>query len=149
MQDIAIQAALKSTKFIARKNPDKPDTMIHRVQFQLQCADFSEEHAEWLGPEAVVLRKQLQSRALKSFDLLINAYQAKMEIAGSKGNATADVFGVSAAAAVVGKEEDEHEELTLTFEATGNAGLLTFLLASLKETVDVDLKSIQLELGGV
>jgi hypothetical protein len=146
MQDITIQACLKSAKFIARKNPDKPDTMIRRVQLQFQCPTFSEGHAEWLGDEAIVLRRQLQSRALKSFDLLINAYRAKLALDGSAGSASGEVTGVSAAASVVGKEEDEHEELTLTFEANIEAKLLSFLGASLKEIVDVDLKAIQLEM---
>lgn len=147
MQDIEIQACLKSAKFAARKNPDKPDTMIRRVQIQFQCADFSEGHAEWLGEEAIILRRQLQSRALKSFDLLINAYHAKMSVDGGMGIAHGEVVGVSASASVVGKEEDEHEELTLTFEANIEAKLLSFIGASLKEIVDVELKAIQLELS--
>jgi hypothetical protein len=145
MQDIKIQACLKSAKFVARKNPDKPDTMIRRVSFQLQCPVFSEGHAEWLGEEAIILRRQLQSRALKSFDLLINAYHAKLEFDGASGSTSGEVCGVSAAAAVIGREEDEHEELTLTFEAHIEAKLLSFIGASLKEFVDVDLKAIQLE----
>lgn len=146
MQDIVIQASLKSAKFTARKHPDKPDTMIRRVQFQLQCADFSHEHAEWLGDSAMVMREKLQSRDLNSFDLPINAYHAKMEASGLRGNATAEVDGVCAVAAVVGQEEKEHEELTLTFEAPCEAALLTFIGSSLKETVEVSLKASQLKL---
>lgn len=147
MQDIVIQAGIKSAKFVARKNPDKPDTMIRRVQFQLQCGEFSHEHAEWLGDSAMVLREKLQSRDLNSFDLPINAYHAKMEVSGLRGNADTEVDGVCAVAAVVGHEEKEHEELTLTFEAPCEATLLTFIGMSLKETVEVSLKSCQLELG--
>jgi hypothetical protein len=149
MQDITIQAALKSAKITARKNPDRPDQMIRRVQIQLQCSDFSEEHAEWLGEEAIVLRRQLQSRALKSFDLLINAYHAQLAFAGARGNAEAEGCGVSACASVVGKEAEEHEELTLTFELVPTATALTFVAASLKEVVDVDIKAMVLELPNV
>lgn len=147
MNDINISASLDAAKFTAHKHPDKPGTMIRRIEFKLVCPDFSVEHAEWLGEEAIDLRKKLQSRTLSSFTLLLGAYHAKLKLSGIHGNAETTVDGIKAVAAVKGKDEDEHEELDLVFEAPVSDRLATFVGASLKETVGCDFAATQLELG--
>jgi hypothetical protein len=49
----------------------------------------------------------------------------------------------------VGKDDDEHEELALTFELVPTATAMTFFAASLKEVVDVDINAMVPELSNV
>jgi hypothetical protein len=144
MQDAKFRAELHSAKFTTRKDDAKK--VIRRVQFALILGDFPVNVAEWLGEEAVSLRLLLQSRSLRKFDLPIDYYFALAALESTSGNADADVAGISAVAAVVGKDEDEHEEITLTFEAFPTAKMLTWIAASLKEWVDVEMVASQREL---
>ena len=144
MQDATFRAELHSAKFVTHKDDAKK--IIRRVHFTLVLSDFPINVAEWLGDEAVSLRLLLQSRSLRKFDQTIDFYFAKAALGSTFGNADADVAGISAVAAVVGKDEDEHEEITLTFEAFPTAKLLTWIAASLKEWVDVEMVASQREL---
>jgi hypothetical protein len=146
MENIAIQASLKSAKLTARKNPDHPDTVIRRVQFSL-TKTFGHEEAEFLGQVGIELLRNLQGRVLNKGEILIDAFHAKAEFVGSRGTATADIDGLVAKAAVVGNEDQEHEEITFDFEAPCEAGLLVFFGLSLKEFIDVDIKGTQQELN--
>lgn len=146
MNDISFQASLKSAKLTARKNPDHPDTIIRRVQFSL-TKDFGHEEAEFLGTVGVELLRNLQGRVLNKGEIPINAFHARAEFQGTRGSATADIDGLVAKAAIVGNEDQEHEEITFDFEAPCEAGLLVFFGVSLKEHIDVDIKRIQQELN--
>ena len=146
MNDTTFSATLKSAKLVARKDPDNPDTVIRRVQFTL-AREFSPGDAEWLGTEAVHMRKLLQQRDLHRFEIEIDAYHAKAAFHGIGGNADIkQLDGVTATAGIVGSEEDEHEEINFTFESFPEAKLLTFLAMAVKERIDCELKVLQLEL---
>jgi hypothetical protein len=147
MQDINISASLESAKFTARHHPDKPDVTIRRLEFKLVCYDFGHELAEWLGPDAIKLRDQLQERTLSQFKMCIGNYHAKVSFSGIHGHAKADIDGIAAVASVKGKEQNEHEELALTFEMPIEAKVLTFIGASFGETIGCDFEAVQLELG--
>ena len=146
MNDIVFSASLKSAKLTARKNPDHPDTVIRRVQFSLSKT-FGHEEAEFLGQVGIELLANLQGRVLNKGEIPINAYHAKAEFAGSRGTATADIDGLVAKAAVVGNEDQEHEEITFEFEAPCEASLLVFFGLSLKEYIECDIKRVQQELN--
>jgi len=146
MNDIQFQASLKSAKLTARKNPDHPDTVIRRVQFSL-TKTFGHEEAEFLGQVGIELLHNLQGRVLNKGEIPINAYHAKAEFTGSRGTATADIDGLVAKAAVVGNEDQEHEEITFDFEAPCESSLLVFFGLSLKEFIDIDLKRSQQEIA--
>jgi hypothetical protein len=147
MNDTTFSATLKAAKLVARKDPDTPNTMIRRVQFQL-TRDFSVEQAEWLGSEATHMRGLLQHRDLRRFELEIDGYHAKASFHGLAGNVDIpQLDGVTAVAGVVGSEEDEHEEVTFTFEAFPEAKLLTFLAMAVKERIECEFAVLQLELA--
>ena len=147
MNDTLFSATLHSAKLVARKDPDKPDTVIRRVQFVL-ARDFSIEQAEWLGAEATHMRELLQHRDLHRFEIEIDGYHAKASFHGLAGNADiAQVDGVKAVAGLVGSEEDEHEEINFTFEAFPEAKLLTFLAMAVKERIDCEFEVLQLDLA--
>jgi hypothetical protein len=144
MKDAGFSAVLKSAKLIARKNPDKPDAIIRRVRFEL-VKGFSVDSAEWLGMVAVQQRLMMVDRDIKKCVIPIDAYHAKVEIAGVGTAGIADCEGVSATATIKGKDDNEHEELTLVFEAFPDAKLVTFLAASLGRQIDCSFKALQLE----
>jgi hypothetical protein len=146
VNDIVFSATLKSAKLTARKNPDHPDTVIRRVQFSLSKT-FGHEEAEFLGQVGIELLENLQGRVLNKGEIPINAYHAKAEFSGSRGSATAEIDGLVVKAAVVGNEDQEHEEITFEFEAPCEASLLVFFGLSLKEYIDCDVKRTQQELN--
>lgn len=145
MNDIQFQAALKSAKLTARKNPDNPNRVIRRVHFSLCRAIFGIVEAEWLGKVGIELLHNLQGRALNKGEIPINGYHAIAEFSGLAGNASANIDGLVAKAAVVGDEDNEHEEITFEFEAPCEAKLLTFFGASIKDHIDCDIKRMQQE----
>ena len=146
MNDTTFSAQLKAAKLTARKDPDSPDTIIRRVQFTL-ARDFSPADAEWIGAEAVHMRKLLQQRDLHRFEVEIDGYHAKASFHGLGGNAdVAQLDGMTAVAGLVGSDEDEHEEINFTFEAFPEAKLLTFLAMAMKGQIDCELKALQLDL---
>jgi hypothetical protein len=136
MKDITFQASLDGAKFIAR---NQEATIVRRVQFKLQRS-FDLEQAEWLDAEP--LRGKLQRGELDAFEIPIDAYHAKASFHGLAGNATAQVDGVSAAAKMSSGDEPR-PMLALTFEAFPDAALLTWLAASVKEHVEVELLALQ------
>jgi hypothetical protein len=136
MNDISFGASLEGAKLIARNVDDK---VIRRVQFKLG-RPFSLEQADWLDAEP--LRAKLQRGELDAFEIPIDAYHAKASFSGTAGNAAAQVDGVSAAAKMSGGD-DPTPLLVLTFEAFPEAALLTWLAASVKEHVDVELLALQ------
>jgi hypothetical protein len=145
VNDAGFSATLKGAKLIARKNPDKPDHELRRVRFEL-VLPFDELTAEWLGETAQGQYDMLTGRAIKRFSMTIDAYHAKADLSGMGGNAEiVDAEGVSATAAVKGRDDKEHEELTLVFEAFPDAKLLTFLAANVGGGIDCNFKALQLE----
>ena len=142
MHDTAFTAMLKTGKLTARAEETKT---IRRVQFSL-VRDFTVADAEWLGTEAIQLRSALKNRTLNRFEIPIDAYHAKASFHGRGGNVDVDVDGITATAAVVGSEENEHEEVSYLFEAFPDAKLLTFLASSLKEHIDCELKRTQVQM---
>jgi len=146
MKDAGFSATLKSAKLTARKNPDKPDAIIRRVRFEL-VKNFEASDAEWMGPTAIDGRKAMQSRDMKKIVLPIDAYHAKATLTGNGTAEIADCAGVTATAAVKGRDESEHEEITFVFEAFPDAKLVTFLAASLGCGVDCTFAALQLEIG--
>ena len=88
------------------------------------------------------MRQKLQRGELDAFEIPIDAYHAKASFHGLSGNATAQVDGVKAAAKMSSGDEPR-PLLTLTFEAFPDAALLTWLAASVKEHVDVELLALQ------
>lgn len=145
MKDAGFAATLKRAQLTARKNPDKPDTVIRRVKFEL-VKSFESSDAEWLGDTAIAGRKSMQARDLKKLVLPIDGYHAKVELAGVGNAEIADCTGVTATAAVKGSDDKEHEDLTLVFEAFPDAALVTFLAASLGCGVDCNFFALQMEL---
>ena len=136
MKDITLTASLDGAKLIAR---NQEATIVRRVQFKLQ-RNFDLEQAEWLDAEP--LRGKLQRGELDAFEIPIDAYHAKASFHGLAGNATAQVDGVSAAAKMSSGDEPR-PMLALTFEAFPDAALLTWLAASVKEHVEVELLALQ------
>ena len=147
MTNIEFQAILKSAKLTARKNPDNPAQILRRVQFSLHRSDFGVEEAEWLGDVGIQLRNNLQGRNLNRGEIPINGFHAIAEFSGMAGRTRANIDGLVAKAAVVGKEDEEHEEITFEFEAPCEGLLLTFFGASLKAVIDCDIRNSQLDLG--
>lgn len=145
MQDIQFGAALKSAKLIARKHPDKPDTIIRRVQFALR-RDFGHEEAEFLGQIGIELLNNLKARNLNKGEIPINGYHAKAKFHGMAGTATAEIDGLVASAVVTGKEDKEYEEITFNFEAPCEGKLLTFFGLSISEFIECDIQRMQQEL---
>ena len=139
MKDISFGASLDGAKLLAHAVDDKT---VRRVQFKLG-RPFSLEQAEWL--EAEPLRQKLQRGELDAFEIPINAFHAKASFSGMAGNASAQVDGVAATAKMSGGE-DPTPMLALTFEAFPEAALLTWLAASVKENVEVELLATQAEL---
>ena len=144
MKDAGFSAVLKSAKLIARKNPDKPDAILRRVRFEL-VLPFGELEAEWLGDAAQQQFDMMVGRAIKRCVIPIDAYHAKTELSGVGNAEILDCEGVQATAAVKGKDDKEHEELTLVFEAFPDAKLVTFLAASLGCEIACSFKALQLE----
>ena len=142
MQDHKFHGSLDGAKLTAR-NEEK--TVVRRVQFKFGC-DFRIEDAEWLGVEA--MRTDLEHGVLDTFDVPIDAFHAKASFSGTKGNAEVQVQGVSATAKMSGGEEPE-PRITITLEAFPDASLLSWLAASIKEYVDVELKALQGELPAI
>ena len=136
MKDITFTGSLDGAKLIAH-NEDK--TVVRRVQFKFG-RDFDVEQAEWLGAES--LRLKLMSGDLDTFEIPITAYFAKAAFSGTKGNAEVQVQGVSAAAKMSGGEEPK-PLITITLEAFPEAALLSWLAASIKEHVEVELMALQ------
>jgi len=136
VKDITLTASLDGAKLIAR---NQEATIVRRVQFKLQRS-FDLEQAEWLDAEP--LRGKLQRGELDAFEIPIDAYHAKASFHGLAGNATAQVDGVKAAAKMSSGDEPK-PLLTLTFEAFPDAALLTWLAASVKEHVEVELLALQ------
>ena len=136
MKDISFGASLDGAKLLAHAVDDKT---VRRVQFKLG-RPFSLEQAEWL--EAEPLRQKLQRGELDAFEIPINAFHAKASFSGMAGNASAQVDGVAATAKMSGGE-DPTPMLALTFEAFPEAALLTWLAASVKENVEVELLALQ------
>jgi hypothetical protein len=146
MKDAGFSATLKSAKLIARKNSDKPDTILRRVKFEL-VKNFEASDAEWLGETAMTGRKAMQARDMKKIVLPIDGYHAKAMLSGIGGNAEiTDCSGVQAAAVVKGKDDDEHEEITYVFEAFPDAGLMTFLAMSVGCGIDCSFAKLQMEI---
>jgi len=143
MYDTAFTAMLKTGKLTARAEETKT---IRRVQFSL-VRDFTVADAEWLGTEAMQLRTSLQNGTLNRFEIPIDAYHAKATFHGRGGNVDIDVDGITATAAVVGSDENEHEEVAYLFEAFPDAKLLTFLASSLKEHIDCEFKRTQTQMN--
>ena len=139
MTDIKLTASLDGVKLLARNVGTKS---VRRAQFKLGRG-FGLEQAEWL--EAVQLREKLQRGELDAFAVPIDAYVARGTFRGLAGNATAEVYGVSAAAKMSGGEDPE-PLLTLTFEAGPDVTLLTWLAANVKEIIDVELLRLQRDL---
>jgi len=145
MRDAGFSATLKNAWLTARTNPDKPDTVIRRVRFEL-VKSFDEVAAEWLGDVAIKQRALMLSRDLKKVVMQIDTYHAKVELSGLGGNATiADCTGVQAAAVVKGKDDKEHEEVTFVFEAFPDSTLVTFLAMALGSGIDCSFAALQLE----
>lgn len=145
MKDAGFAATLKGAKLVARKNQDKPDQVLRRVRFEL-VLPFDAMTAEWLGETAQGQYDMLSGRSIKRFSMAIDAYHAKADLSGAGGIAEiANAEGVSATAAVKGRDDKEHEELTLVFEAFPDARLLTFLAANIGGGIDCDFKALQLE----
>lgn len=136
MKDITLTASLDGAKLIAR---NQEATIVRRVQFKLG-RHFDLEQAEWLDAEQ--LRQKLQRGELDAFEIPIDAYHAKASFHGLAGNATAQVDGVSAAAKMSSGDEPR-PMLALTFESFPDAALLTWLAASVKEHVEVELLALQ------
>jgi hypothetical protein len=142
MQDLTFNAALEAAKLTARTEDDKT---IRRVVFKLSRG-FSLEQAEWLGDEACHMRGLMNRGVLEKFTQPIDAYVGKITLTGGAGTATAEVFGLAAVASMSGGEMPE-PLMALTFEAFPEAKLLTFLAASIKEFIDVELLASQTEIG--
>jgi hypothetical protein len=140
MKDITFRASLETAKLIARA---EEKTTVRRIVFKFSRT-FDLEQAEWLGAEAVHMRMMMHGGTLDKFKLPIDAYAANMNLAGSCGNATSIVFGVAAEASMASGEEPK-PMLALTFEAHPDAKLLSFVAASMKEWVDVELQGLQQE----
>jgi hypothetical protein len=139
MNDFRFHGSLDGAKLIAR-NEEKE--VVRRVQFKFGC-DFGMEYAEWLDCEP--LRTKLMRGDLDTFEIPIDAFHAKASFSGTKGNAKVQVQGVSAAAKMSGGEEPE-PRITITLEAFPDATMLSWLAASIKEYVDVELLALQGEL---
>ena len=137
--NVAFTASLDSAKLMAHNQEAK---VVRRVQFKLGL-DFDLTLTEWLDAEP--LRQKLQRGELDAFEIKIDAYHAKASFSGLAGNATAQVDGVSAAAKMSGGE-DPKPRITITLEAFPDATLLSWLAASVKEHVDVELLALQGEL---
>jgi len=145
MKDAGFSATLKGAKLIARKNQDNPDQALRRVRFEL-VLPFDAMTAEWLGETAQGQYDMLTDRSIKRFSMAIDAYHAKAALSGMGGNAEiTDAEGVSATAAVKGRDDKEHEELTLVFEAFPDAKMLTFLAQNIGGGIDCNFKALQLE----
>ena len=136
MKDITLTASLDGAKLLAHKQEAK---VVRRVEFKLG-RNFDLEQAEWLDTEP--LRQKLQRGELDAFEIPIDAYHAKASFHGLAGNATAQVDGVKAAAKMSSGDEPR-PMLALTFEAFPDAALLTWLAASVKEHVEVELLALQ------
>ena len=136
MKHLKFNAALEGAKLIARHEDEKT---IRRVVMTF-WRPFELEQAEWL--EATLLRAKLVNGELDEFTIPLDAYVAKAKFIGLSGNASADVYGVSAAAKVSRGHESE-PVLSLTFEASPEVDLLTWLAASVKGYVEVELLAIQ------
>ena len=142
MKDITFTGSLDGAKLIAR-NEEK--TVVRRVQFKF-ARDFDIEQAEWLGAET--LRTKLMAGDLDTFEIPIDAFHAKAAFSGTKGNAEEQVQGVSAAAKMSGGE-DPKPRITVTLEAFPEPALLSWLAASIKEHVEVELLALQGELAAM
>ena len=136
MKDISFGASLDGAKLLAHNQEAK---VVRRAEFKLG-RNFDLEQAEWLDAEP--LRQKLQRGELDAFEIPIDAYHAKASFHGLSGNATAQVDGVKAAAKMSSGDEPK-PLLTLTFESFPDAALLTWLAASVKEHVDVELLALQ------
>ena len=136
MKDISFGASLDGAKLLAHNQEAK---VVRRAEFKLG-RNFDLEQAEWLDAEP--LRQKLQRGELDAFEIPIDAYHAKASFHGLAGNATAQVDGVKAAAKMSSGDEPK-PLLTLTFEAFPDAALLTWLAASVKEHVEVELLALQ------
>jgi|GEM_PF-3397996 hypothetical protein len=130
MNYLRFNAALEGARLIARYEDEKT---IRRVVMTF-WRPFELEQAEWL--EARQLRTKLVNGELDEFTIPIGAYVAKATFIGMSGNASAEVYGVSAAAKMSGGYEPA---LSLTFEASPEVALLTWLAASVKGYVEVEL----------
>ena len=142
MNDHNFHGSLDGAKLIAR-NEEKD--VVRRVQFKFGC-DFRIEDAEWLSVER--MRQDLINGVLDTFEVPIDAFHAKASFSGTKGNAEVEVQGVSAAAKMSGGEEPE-PRITITLEAFPDSSLLSWLAASIKEYVDVELKALQGEFPAI
>jgi hypothetical protein len=140
MKDLTFKAALETVKLIARA---EEKTTVRRVVFKLS-RPFTIEQAEWLGDEAVHMRKLMQGGSLDKFKVPIDAYAANMKLAGSFGNAEAQVFGVAAEASMSSGDEPQ-PMLAITLEAHPEPKLLSFMAASMKEWIDIELLGLQQE----
>lgn len=146
MKDAGFSAVLKSAILRARKSPDDPSTILRRVRFEL-VKPFDIESAEWLGDSAMKQWHMMAARDIKKCVIPIDAYHAKAELSGTGNAEILDCEGVQATAAVKGKDDKEHEELTLVFEAFPDARLVTFLAASLGCEITCSFKALQLEIS--
>jgi len=141
MKDITLTVSLDGARLLAH-NVDAH--VVRRVEFKLGC-DFDLERAEWLDAEP--LRQKLQMGELGAFEIPIDAYHAKASFHGLAGNATAQVDGIKAAAKMSSGDEPR-PMISLFFEAFPDAALLTWLAASIKEHVEVELLALQGDLLG-
>lgn len=140
MNPIRFSATLETASLQAHPDDDKT---IRRVRFRFSLP-FALDMAEWLGPDALEMRRLMVSGQLSKFSMPLDVVTFKA-VFDCNGTAEATLEGVAATAKMSGGEEPE-PLLALEFEAFPEAKLLTWLAASLKAECDVDLAPVQTEI---